>query len=360
MHRVQPFVGDPVVQRPAERRLQIVTEQRAGRRTGSSGSPCRCRTGPAPARRAVEAWSPRPDPSRRANRCAPTVACSPGRLMVFISSKPRRIACSRHISSRYGNSADRPGTVGCRSQSIGAGGHCCAGQRHLEQQVGALDLHLEHLQREIARARRWPCRCAHRTCRRATDIRSRHSPASLRAIGRIHACRYCRWRGIRRPANGTARSRGRRPSPQWPPLRPRPPSPLPASTPPPSSSPAWFLTMPGACQRPDARPRAPAREIAKGAFLTLTSPAAYHARPGLAWARSSAGEHSLHTRRVTGSIPVAPTTPYHVSFLREQARILRSPLCHSVDATVDRCEHSPIAQAGGPHSCGSCSVWQLG
>jgi hypothetical protein len=33
-------------------------------------------------------------------------------------------------------------------------------------------------------------------------------------------------------------------------------------------------------------------------------------------ARSSAGEHSLHTREVAGSIPAAPTTPITVNVCR--------------------------------------------
>src|SRR5579871_1150167 len=66
--------------------------------------------------------------------------------MVFSSSMPRRTIVSRHISSRYGISAEKPGMAGCRSQSITGDAVMIGAALHLHQKVAALDLHLEHLQ----------------------------------------------------------------------------------------------------------------------------------------------------------------------------------------------------------------------
>ena len=53
------------------------------------------------------------------------------------------------------------------------------------------------------------------------------------------------------------------------------------------------------------------------------SPSPVYSNPtrGL-WARSSVGEHSLHTRGVVGSIPTVPTSPGVV------AQLVRAPPCH--------------------------------
>src|SRR5579859_2373010 len=66
--------------------------------------------------------------------------------MVFSSSRPRRTTVSRHMSSRYGISAASDGTVGCRSQSTTEDTSL-----HLQQQVLALHLYLEHLQIRLRR-----------------------------------------------------------------------------------------------------------------------------------------------------------------------------------------------------------------
>ena len=67
----------------------------------------------------------------------------------------------------------------------------------------------------------------------------------------------------------------------------------------------------------------------------------------MAWARSSAVEHTLHTGGVTGSIPVAPTTPFSQSLGRTQFRGLfkvRAMLdrrTQLVPLFVDRRNHRP-------------------
>ena len=82
------------------------------------------------------------------------------------------------------------------------------------------------------------------------------------------------------------------------------------------------------------------RATGRGAFrLTLPAAPSYRAPPSVApggpeRARSSAGEHSLHTGGVTGSIPVAPTTfkqliwrpaPFSTDASSSNARHVRQP-----------------------------------
>ena len=109
---------------------------------------------------------------------------------------PRRTTVSRHTSSRYGISADIPGTVGCRSQSIGPGGIVSLAA----SPAGRRPRRASRTRRDPAPpARTVPCRCARRTARRAAGIRCSHPPASRRRAGRIRACRCCRWRGYSPP-----------------------------------------------------------------------------------------------------------------------------------------------------------------
>lgn len=69
------------------------------------------------------------------------------------------------------------------------------------------------------------------------------------------------------------------------------------------------------------------------------------------WTRSSAAEHSLHTRRVTGSIPVASTNPSVPVLAYECA----CPKCQSSDVVSDM----NADRSFGTHWCRPCGhMWQ--
>ena len=94
---------------------------------------------------------------------------------------------------------------------------------HLHQQIAALDLHSRTPARSVSAGAHSALPVLHiEPRRRAAGTRCSHSPASHRRAGHIRGSRCCRWRGIRRPAGDTARSRDRPRAPHAPGPRPRP------------------------------------------------------------------------------------------------------------------------------------------